>query len=202
MGAQTTGEPNGYQRRRAATRAQLIALGLERMPEKGYSGLTVEDLVRDSRHTRGAFYFHFTGKEDFFLAMLEGSADLRDGWWVPGADPHYTTLRDALAAALGNLARTPAGSPALVVLIAEFAQAVRGRATLEAEVRRLYEQSIVELTRFLDPAAQRGLVRTDRSPDELARMVLATTDGHELHAHLYDYSADGLLDALDRLLRP
>lgn len=202
MASQTTNQPNGYQRRRAATRAELIALGLERMPDKGYAGLTVEDIVRDSGHTRGAFYFHFTGKEDFFLAMLEGSAELRDGWWAPGADEHYTTLRDALAAALGNLSRTPAGSPALVVLIAEFAQAVRGRAPLEAEVRRLYEQSIVELTRFLGPAAQRGLVRTDRSPSELARMVLATTDGHELHAHLYNYPAEGMLDALERLLRP
>ncbi|GMA89491.1 hypothetical protein [Homoserinibacter gongjuensis] len=40
--------PTKFDLRREATRRELLRLGVERFPIKGYAATTVEDIVRDS----------------------------------------------------------------------------------------------------------------------------------------------------------
>jgi len=185
--------------RRTATRAALVQLGLERFPLKGYSGTTVEDLIRASDYTRGAFYFHFRGKEDFFLAVLEYRAELRDEWWLVASDPRHTTTRQAVMATLAHLNALHDGG-AWLMLIADFFQATGRDAAYVATLRELYGAWIVELTRFVEALQQRGLARTDVAAQALAAQAFATAEGHTIHRVLYGLDGELVADSLVRLL--
>jgi len=200
--SETRSEPTKFELRRDATRQALIRHGVERFPVKGYSATTIADLVRDTGHTSGAFYFHFRSKEDFFVEVLRGAAGVREGWWEPVTDPANATLEAALGASLARLDDSDGGGPAWVNLVADFMQSARHRPDLIAEVRTMHRGWIAELRRFIDVARDRGLARTDLSPDELAERVLAVTDGFELHGALYELPGEGIFDVLVRLLRP
>src|SRR5215216_3547416 len=57
--------------RSQATRTALIAAARELFAERGYGGVTTEEIVRRSGVTRGALYHHFDGKADLFRAVFE-----------------------------------------------------------------------------------------------------------------------------------
>jgi AcrR family transcriptional regulator len=190
-----------FTQRREATRRELLRLGLERFPVKGYSSTTIDDIVRDSGLTRGAFYFHFAGKEEFFLELLRLRAELRDEWWLVARDPGHADTRAAVAATLAHLGSVPDGG-AWLLLIADFFQAAQAREEHTIPLRALYAQWIVELAAFVAELRARGLARTDLAPEALGAEIFAVAEGYTIHRVLYEVPNDGLLDALVRILRP
>jgi AcrR family transcriptional regulator len=64
--------PNKHVERSQRTRAELIAAGRELFSDRGYAGVSVEDIVRRAGVTRGALYHQFPGgKEDLFAAVFD-----------------------------------------------------------------------------------------------------------------------------------
>lgn len=99
---------------RASQRERLLRAMVAAAAESGYYAVTIADIVGRARVSRAAFYEHFTGKEDCFLAASA------EGWQmvtahvteaaraVPPGTPDVDTLRAALRAFLGFLAAEPA----------------------------------------------------------------------------------------------
>lgn len=56
--------------RRALTRARLVEAALDVFSLAGYEHATVDDIARAARVSKGAFYFHFTSKEDMLAELL------------------------------------------------------------------------------------------------------------------------------------
>lgn len=195
------GAPNKFELRRAATRAGLLRLGLQRFPVKGYSATTIDDVVRGSGYTRGAFYFHFAGKEEFFLAVLQARADLRDQWWLAVREPALATVESAVIAALAQLREQTDGHPWLL-LIADFSQAAAGHDEYTDPLHALYRQWTVEISSFVREVRARGFARDDRTDDALAEQVFAAAQGYTLHRAVYGIAGKGLVDALVRILQP
>jgi AcrR family transcriptional regulator len=54
-----------------ATRAALIATGRRMFAERGFGGVSAEEIVGAAGVTRGALYHHFDGKPGLFRAVLE-----------------------------------------------------------------------------------------------------------------------------------
>ncbi|HTN58942.1 MAG TPA: TetR/AcrR family transcriptional regulator [Protaetiibacter sp.] len=195
--------PTKFDLRREATRRELLRLGVERFPIKGYAATTVEDLVRDSGLTRGAFYFHFSGKEDFFLAVLRHRREARDDWWTVAEDPANATLAEVIGAALHVLAMRADGGTALwLALIVEFVQSLTVKGDYPAQLAALYPAWLAELRSFVNALDARGMVRRDLSVDELAGIVFSHVEGVELHHRLYGAVPAGVVDSLCRLLAP
>jgi AcrR family transcriptional regulator len=55
----------------AATRALLLQVAAEGFAQRGYAETTMAELIARSGLTKGAFYFHFSSKEQLALAVIE-----------------------------------------------------------------------------------------------------------------------------------
>jgi AcrR family transcriptional regulator len=65
-------EPKSLKEEHAeATRAALVSSARALFAERGYAAVSVEEIVRRARVTRGALYHHFDDKADLFRAVFE-----------------------------------------------------------------------------------------------------------------------------------
>ena len=56
-------------------RAALLEAALEVFAERGYRDATVDEIAARAGYSKGAIYFHFSAKDDLFLALLEERID-------------------------------------------------------------------------------------------------------------------------------
>jgi AcrR family transcriptional regulator len=73
-------EQTKHQQRTEATRRALLNAAKRIFARDGFEAARIEDIAGATGHTRGAFYAHFTSKEDLFFALFEQEAGdrLRD----------------------------------------------------------------------------------------------------------------------------
>ncbi len=62
--------------RKAATRRRLLDAAARVLSQRGYHGASVDDIVRESGTSKGAFYFHFPSKEEMFFGLVDDLASL------------------------------------------------------------------------------------------------------------------------------
>lgn len=194
--------PTKFQVRREKTRADLLTLGIARFPLKGYAATSIEDIVRDSGYTRGAFYFHFASKEAFFLDVLRSRKDVRGPWWerVEAAQPH--DLATTLVTAQAEFAQAEPDGGRWTTVIAEFVEANRDDEALMEPLRDLHRAWAGELAWLMRFAQDRGWCRTDHSAEELAEDVLAVTTGFGVMHDTYGTIPARLMDVYLRYLAP
>lgn len=58
------------------TRRRILDVAARAFAERGYSGISLNDVIRQTGLTKGGFYFHFDSKASLALAVLD---HLRDG---------------------------------------------------------------------------------------------------------------------------
>jgi len=57
--------------KRLATMQRMQATGLELFYKQGYYNTSVDDILKELSLSKGAFYYHFDSKEDFFIQIIE-----------------------------------------------------------------------------------------------------------------------------------
>jgi AcrR family transcriptional regulator len=125
---------------RAAQRDRLLRAVVAVVAERGFGNVTVADIVRGARVSKGAFYEHFTDKEDCFLAatgtgrQLMMHAVIAATKALPAGASAADTLRAGLAAFLGFLAAEPGFTRAFYMSMPEVG--VRAMDRIEAAQRR------------------------------------------------------------------
>ena len=67
----TTAKPPRVTKRRAETRARLMAAAFRVFSEKGYGHVTIEDVCEAAGYTRGAFYSQFESLEELFFLLYD-----------------------------------------------------------------------------------------------------------------------------------
>lgn len=90
------------------TRDRILEAAVKVFASKGYHDTKVDDIVKDSQTSKGAFYFYFPSKQDIFLALVDTFADLLE-----------SRLRERLSAESSGLARVEV---ALRVCLETFGQ--------------------------------------------------------------------------------
>lgn len=99
---------------RASQRERLLRAVIAAVAESGYAAVTVADIVRRAKVSRAAFYEHFAGKEDCFLAATADGGQVLNrlvataGRSVSSDAPAEDHMRAACRAFLGFLAGEPA----------------------------------------------------------------------------------------------
>jgi AcrR family transcriptional regulator len=183
--------PRGVTKRRPLTITALLDAAMELFAEQGYGATSIPDVCTRAGLTKGAFYSNFANKDALFLALLDRSWERRAEW-----------LRRAMSAG-GELVGAPgrrSSVPDLVVdrqwtlVSVEFSlHAIRrpdvARLLVEHEHRVRAELAVL-VTESLESA---GRVPT-LPVDELARMVVAVSEGGDIQA-LTDAAAGAVAHA-------
>ncbi len=60
----------------AATKSRILDAALNIFSRKGYHDTRLDEIVEESRTSKGSIYFHFPNKERLFLALVDQFADL------------------------------------------------------------------------------------------------------------------------------
>jgi AcrR family transcriptional regulator len=98
----------------ASQRERLLLAAVAAIAHKGYPAVTVADIVRRAKVSRAAFYLHFRGREDCFLAATRRGGQLLFGHVIEGARavPDGASDEDVLRAGCRAFLRFLADEPA------------------------------------------------------------------------------------------
>jgi AcrR family transcriptional regulator len=182
--AEKAREPNKHQQRTDATRRALLDAARRIFARDGFEASRIEDIAGATGHTRGAFYAHFSSKEDLFFALLEQDAGerLRDLRAVlercPGPQRRLEALRKYYVARVADRQ--------WVLLTLEFKlfalRHPKMRARLARTHRRIRESLKLETIGNLVPE----LMKSGHESRELRRVALEAVLNGLVLEHSYD----------------
>jgi AcrR family transcriptional regulator len=163
---------------RKLTRAKLVDAALELFSTSGYEHATVDDISHAAGYSKGAYYFHFSTKDDILLELLRV--------WTEGRSA--ALVRDEGALSPEELRETLAGffsyaeTPRWPGVLLEFwAQAVRNP-EVSKRLTQAYSAWRKEIAAAFSDAARAGL-RLE-SAEDAASVVLAAHDGYAVQTAL------------------
>jgi AcrR family transcriptional regulator len=161
------------------TREALIKAGLALFGEKGLDAPSLDEICERAGYTRGAFYVHFKGRDDFLLQVMSevGAKFLNLVIATAGKDDHgglaETARRFVAALELGAYPlMQPSG-----VRPHQLMEACARSPKIRARYAELVDASIARVGRVVEDDQVRRRLRQDIEPEEIARMVLALIVG-------------------------
>ncbi len=159
--------PGRRERRAAGTRERIFRAALRLFAERGFVATTVKDITEAADVGKGTFFNYFPSKEHALAAFGEMQVSkVAAAVTDPGATkrPLEVTMRRMVH----SLAEEPGRSPALM-------RAVLTAILTSAPVRQLMlrnlERARTLLAEFFRSAQQRGELRRDRKPEDIARAM-------------------------------
>lgn len=158
---------------RKLTRALLIDGALKLFSTRGYDHATIDDISQEAGYSKGAYYFHFSTKEDILLELLRRwSEDRASGLAAVAGSDGARDLRATLEALFSyeRERRWPG------MLLEFWAQSMRND-EVKKRLSQVYGAWRQELAAAFAQAAQTGALRV-ASADEAAAIALAAHDGY------------------------
>lgn len=161
---------------RKLTRAKLVDAALQLFSTSGYEHATVDDISQAAGYSKGAYYFHFSTKDDILLELLRMWTEDRSAVLDAGAEPQAGEgLREMLGAFFSYDA-----SPRWPGVLLEFwAQAMR-HPEVSKRLTQAYATWRKQLTAAFEQAATQGALRM-ASAEDAATVALAAHDGFAVH---------------------
>ncbi len=157
---------------RKLTRAKLIEAAQQLFSTSGYEHATVDDISHAAGYSKGAYYFHFSTKDDILLELLRMWTESRTAALAEGEVDRMSPdeLREKLAGFFSY-----ADSPLWPGVLLEFwAQAVRNK-EVSSRLTVAYSVWRKRITTAFEAAARDGL--RVQSATDAASVVLAAHDG-------------------------
>ena len=158
---------------RKLTRARLIDSAMKLFSTRGYDHATIDDISQDAGYSKGAYYFHFSTKEDILIELLRRWSEDRSAALAgAGGDEGASDIRAMLEALFSydSDRRWPG------VLLEFWAQSMRNE-DVKKQVAQVYASARQSLAAAFSEASARGEITVD-SPEDAATIALATHDGY------------------------
>jgi len=158
-----------------ATRASILQAAAEVFAERGYANTTLSQLIARSGLTKGAFYFHFTSKEQLAFAVLE---DKQRQWQEFVSQrvldkPRAIDQLRALGPALIKLHRQDPSAYSAPRLSRDLARMPELADTVRARMRGWIDL----VAGIISRAQQQGDIPSRLDATALATILTAATDG-------------------------
>jgi AcrR family transcriptional regulator len=178
-------------KRRPATISALLDAALELFAEQGYGATSIPEICARAGLTKGAFYSNFANKDALFLALMDRNWQRRARWIR-----HVMPASDAVANPDAEGRQLPVLEPdrQWTLVSTEFSlHAIR-----RPEVAALLAEHELRGRSELAVLVAEALHQAGRVPAipaiELARMIVAITEGHGIQA-LTDAAAGASVSA-------
>jgi AcrR family transcriptional regulator len=157
--------------RKEETRAELIQAARKVFARRGFEGASLVEVAEEAGFSTGAIYWHFTGKDDLFLAVFEDFAAER--MRSAAESDEQQSLREA---PLPERARAFADQwmarerrePEFLLLWLEFLLHAQRKPALKAEFAQRVAFGRLAAARFLDREAKADGVELPLPVDEVA----------------------------------
>lgn len=158
---------------------RLIRQGMKSFYASGFHGTTVDAILEASGVPKGSFYHHFGSKDAFGLVVLDRYMHIQLDALARWADDDALSTTDKLTRYFTELCETFVRSGfQRACLAGKFSTELAANSDSFRE--QLGKSLIVwnsALSDLLRHGQQRGDVRTDRSPEQLAHSILALIQG-------------------------
>lgn len=162
----------------ADTRTRIVEAGVSIFAELGYHQASLDKVGAAAGLTKGAVYWHFSSKQDLFLAILEYQLN-KQLRMLPDqiehmlkADNPERALSEWLAAQFGHLD----GADHSSMLFLEFVTSSREPEVRE-KLKKVHGQILDGVAEYLADMQEQGLIRTDLSPHAISVMIDALLKG-------------------------
>lgn len=136
-----------------STRERILDAALNIFSHKGYYDTRMDEIVEESRTSKGSIYFHFPNKENLFIALVDQFADLlerRVTEAIQQQDQGMKRVHVALAAVLDTFGKYR--RPAKILLV----QAVGLGTVFEKKRMEVNDRFAALIKTYLDEAVAIG----------------------------------------------
>jgi len=185
-------------------REEILEAALACFSARGYHESTVDDIAARAGLSKGAVYWHFEGKREIFLALLEAIVEQGIEAMDVGLEG-VESAREALHR-ISQAGMHAARESGLIEASTQFtAHAIRDPEFREL-LRRLYQRGLELVGGQLQLGIDRGEFRAF-DVEALAAVILAATDGLFLYAlmlpdiepeRIWPPALDALLDGVSK----
>ena len=162
--------------RRQTTRGRLLEAAFNVFAAQGYTGATVDAIVQAAGYSKGAFYFHFSSKEEVFLEVLWARARTEEQALRSAGDAASGRPLDLLRAVAGFLG--PGGDDSLwpPLLLEFWSHAARNPRVREgvASVAAFRREALLAA---LHAAADANVIRPTLGFEDCTDLLLTLGDG-------------------------
>lgn len=173
-----------------ATRARVIQTARTLINQKGFRNTTINDVIAATGVQKGNLYFHFSGKEDLALAILE---EVETEFFLfmteslQGRDPleRLSHFFDAI------LEKHRSAGFVGGCIVGNIALEMSEHNPRFAEiVRRVFQRWTDAVSALLTEAHACGLLKSEIPPPVLARTIVATLEGGIMMSRVSKEEAD------------
>jgi AcrR family transcriptional regulator len=192
------------QARAKKTRARILELAAGAFAREGYEGTSLNELIRESGLTKGAFYFHFSSKKELALAAFRFKQEqlvARLFAEAAGQPDALAQLRELLRARVRVFQEDPS-SACVLRLGAELG----AQASPDSEFARFQELTIETFADLVRRGQQERVIRADLDAratgegifaamigaDRVSRLLSGRTDLERRTEDLLDLLVHGL----------
>ena len=170
--------PSRAQRRKARTEASIIDAAEGLFLERGFHGVTVEQVADAADVAVGSIYVHFASKEGLYLALLERAFEVEQTYMQAALDSNVAPLQQLLLAGDAYL-RFYFENPGYFRILVWPHVDARPADELPDAAQRLAERAEQQVSRLADVLAacqQQGLV-SDGDPYKIAKFMWGAWNG-------------------------
>jgi AcrR family transcriptional regulator len=168
-------EPHRPRQERAErTRAHIVDTAAVAFAEHGFDGVSLNDIVSASGISKGAFYFHFSSKEELALAAFR--AKQQEMLSKLAAQPTRSSRAELLVSSMRTRAQLIREDPSFRCISRLGAQFNLQSASGSVYASYL-DQAIGSIAELIEDGQRVGEFRADLDPDAAARVIFAGAVG-------------------------
>jgi AcrR family transcriptional regulator len=163
---QPTPPSSRRERRSAELRERLFRSALALFASKGYAETTVEDITRAADVGKGTFFNYFPSKEHILMAFGEMQLGKLETI-VREAQQSDRSMREVMRTLVHRMTEEPIRNPAI---IRALLQANLSSLPVRGEMLRIHDRNRALLGQLIRHGQERGEVRADLPPEEIAQV--------------------------------
>jgi AcrR family transcriptional regulator len=181
------------------SRKQLMTAAIDCFARLGYQGTSIDRIARDAGVTKGAVYYHFKDKEELLFEAVKDRIGGFEQQVLEDVTPRDDDVIDNLRRVVDACFFHATVSNHRRFIITLMVEALDTNPRLSAEFRNILRRMRAFLARIVRRGQQRGALRTDVAPEDVAAIMAAGIIGAEVQ-HYQDPAELDLRRVLDTLV--